>query len=386
MKLYNISLQSIRRKKAKTFFLLTGLMLSVSSVVMLFIVSKNVNSNVASLLDEFGANIIITPKSDELSFNYAGISVNSTTYELYELKNDDIDKIRTIKNSKNISLIAPKLFVLEEINDKKIIIAGIDMKEELRLKKWWKIYGKIPSSDNEILFGSKAMEKLSVRLKDTIQVANHNFIIAGILEETGSQDDAVIFMPIKIVQQIFNKKDKISLIEVAALCYDCPIEEIVRQTSKVLPNANVTPIKQTIESKMTAVHRFEHFSFGISAVILIISMLIVFTNVNASVSERTKEIGIFQAVGFRRTHIMKIILLEVLIVSLFAGLLGFILGIIGSKFIVPLLTMDDIIKINYEFGLIFFSVGFSLLVGLLAGIYPAFRATQLDPTTAFRAL
>ncbi|MDH7605070.1 MAG: FtsX-like permease family protein, partial [Melioribacter sp.] len=133
-------------------------------------------------------------------------------------------------------------------------------------------------------------------------------------------------------------------------------------------------------------HRFEHFSFGISAVILIISMLIVFTNVNASVNERTKEIGIFQALGFRRTHIMKIILLEVLIASLFAGLLGFILGIIGSKFIVPLLTMDENIKINYEFGLIFFSAGFSLLIGFMAGIYPAFRATQLDPTTAFRAL
>ncbi|MDH7605022.1 MAG: ABC transporter permease, partial [Melioribacter sp.] len=258
MKIYTISLQSLRRKKAKTFFLLTGLMLSVSSVVMLFTVSKNVNSNVASLLDEFGANIIITPKSGELSFNYAGISVNSTTYELYELKNDDIDKIRTIKNRKNISIIAPKLFVLEEINGKKIIITGIDMKEEVRLKKWWKIYGKIPSSDNEILVGSKAMEKLSIRLNDKIQVAGHFFIVAGFIEETGSQDDAMIFMPIKTVQQLFNKKDKISLIEVAALCYDCPIEEIVRQTSKVLPNANVTPIKQTIESKMTAVHRFEH--------------------------------------------------------------------------------------------------------------------------------
>lgn len=384
MKIYLISLLSIKRKKAKTVFLITGLMLSVASVVMLYTVSKNVNANVANLLDEFGANIIITPNSDELSFNYAGISVNSSIYESYELKNEDIEKINTIKNRKNISIIAPKLFVQDVINDKKVIIAGIDIKEELRLKKWWKFYGKIPSSDNEILVGSKIVGRFSIRLNDKIQIANKSFVVAGIIEETGSQDDAIIFMPLKVLQKI--KKDKISLIEVAALCYDCPIEEIVRQISAALPNASVTPIKQTIESKMTTIHRFEHFSFGISAVILIISMLIVFTNVNASVNERTKEIGIFQAVGFRRSHILKIILLEVLIASFFAGLFGFAIGIFASKFIVPVLTMDSTTKMNYDTALIILSIGFSIVVGLIASIYPAYRATKLDPTTAFRAL
>ncbi|QQS37146.1 MAG: FtsX-like permease family protein [Ignavibacteriales bacterium] len=137
---------------------------------------------------------------------------------------------------------------------------------------------------------------------------------------------------------------------------------------------------------MTAIHRFEHFSLGISAVILIISLLIVFTNVNASVNERTKEIGIFMSVGFRRWHIIKIILLEVLIASFAAGVIGFFIGIAGAKIITPILSMDNSIKINFSYSLLLLSAGMAVLAGLLASVLPALKAARLDPTVAFRSL
>ncbi|OGU77479.1 MAG: hypothetical protein A2V93_00280 [Ignavibacteria bacterium RBG_16_34_14] len=387
MKLYNISLQSLRRKKAKTFFLVVGLILSVASVVTLLTVSKNVNASIAANLDEFGANIIITPKTEDISINYAGISINSVFYNNNnELLTNDVEKIRTIKNKDNISIVAPKLLSVEIINNKNVLITGIRFNDEMRLKKWWNVNGKIPSKVNEVLIGSEVKKKLGIKLNRQLKIRDMDFIVSGILDATGSSDDGMIFMDINESQILLDKRDKVSLIEVSALCYDCPIEEIVRQTSSVLPGANVTPIKQTIESKMTAMHRFEHFSFGISLVILIISMLIVFINVNASVAERTKEIGIFLAVGFRRAHVMQIILLEVITASLLAGLIGYLIGFLASRFIIPVLTMDESVRIVYDYSLMIFSVGFSLAVGFIASIYPAVRATRLDPTTAFRSL
>ena len=386
MKLYNISLQSIRRRKAKTIFLVIGLVLSVASVVTLLTVSENVNASIAANLDEFGANIIITPKTDDVSINYAGISINSVSYNKSELHTSDVEMIRTIKNKDNISIVAPKLLSVETINNKNVLIAGIRFNDEIRLKKWWNVNGKIPSGENEILIGSEVKKKLGVKINDNMKIKEKDFTITGILDATGSQEDGMIFMDINESQLLLGKKDKVSLIEVAALCYDCPIEEIVRQTSSVLPGANVTPIKQTIESKMTAMHRFEHFSFGISAIILIISMLIVFTNVNASVTERTKEIGIFMAVGFRRWHIIKIILLEVLIASFAAGLLGLLIGVAATKVVTPILSMDENIKVNFSFTLLLLSAGMAVIAGLLASVFPALKAAQLDPTTAFRSL
>jgi len=392
MKLYNISLQSLRRRKAKTFFLIIGLILSVASVVTLLTVSKNVNQSIAANLDEFGANIIITPKTDDISINYAGMSINNVSYNNNELHTNDVEKIRTIKNKDNISIVAPKLLSVEIINpangtgDKNVLITGVRFNDEIRLKKWWNVTGKIPSKGNEVLIGSEVKKKLGLKLNEWLKIRDNDFIVSGILDATGSQEDVMIFMDLNESQKLLDKKDKVSLIEVAALCYDCPIEEIVQQTSSVLPEANVTPIKQAIESKMTAMHRFEHFSFGISAVILIISMLIVFTNVNASVTERTKEIGIFLAVGFRKSHVMQIILFEVITASLLAALIGYVIGFLASRFIIPVLTMDESTRIVYDYSLMIFSVGFSLAVGFIASIYPAVKATRLDPTTAFRSL
>lgn len=392
MKLYNISFQSLRRRKSRTAFLIIGLLLSVASFVTLYVVSENVNKSVSENLDEFGANMIITPRTDGLNLNYGGISVTGLTFENNNLSQDDIEKIKTIKNKDNLSVIAPKLFNSVSINNPNgsgainVVVAGVNFNDEIRLKKWWRVTGKYPSQENEILMGSEASKLLEIKLNQKTSLNGEEFLISGILEETGSQDDGLIFLDLKKSQELFNKKNELSLIEIAARCYDCPIEEIVRQASGKLPGAKVTAIKQSIESKMTAIHRFEHFSLGISAVILVISLLIVFTNVNASVNERTKEIGIFMSVGFRRWHIIKIILLEVLIASIVAGVFGFFIGIIGAKIITPILSMDDSITINFSYSLLLLSAGMAVTAGLLASVLPALKAARLDPTVAFRSL
>ncbi|HMU43365.1 MAG TPA: ABC transporter permease [Ignavibacteriaceae bacterium] len=392
MKLYNISLQSIRRRKSRTVFLIIGLLIAVASFVTLYIVSDNVNKSVAENLDEFGANMLVTPKNDGLNLNYGGISITGLTIENGNLKQSDISLIKSIKNKDNLSIISPKLFNTVTIKsenasaEKNVIAAGVNFQDEIRLKKWWKVSGKYPQKSNEALIGSEVAKQLNVILNQKIILNDKEFIAAGILNETGSQDDGLIFTDLKTAQSLFNKQDELSLIEIAARCYDCPIEEIVKQTSAKLPGAKVTAIKQSIESKMTAIHSFEHFSFGISAVILVISLLIVFTNVNASVNERTKEIGIFMAVGFRRWHIIKIILLEVLIASFAAGLLGFFVGVGAAKIITPLLSMNANSNINFSYTLLLLSTGIAVLAGLLAGVLPSLKAARLDPTAAFRSL
>lgn len=384
MKLYDISFQSLRRRKAKTIFLIVGLFLSVASVVTLITVSENINKSVAINLDEFGANIIITPKSDQLMINYGGLSMGEVSFNSSPLSENDLQKINTIKNRKNLSIISPKLFETINLKGRNVLLAGVRFSDELRLKKWWVINGKSPLSPNNFLVGSNAAEILNIKINDTLAINRQQFVVSGILSNSGSQDDALIFMDILTAQTLFNKPSKLSLIEMAALCYDCPIEDIVSQTSSVLPTANVTPIKQNIESKMMAVHSFERFSLGISLVMLVTSFLIVFASVNASVTERTKEIGIFKSVGYRKSHILKIILTEVIAASLTAGLLGFLAGISVAKLVLPFLSMHGLTSFNYNITTLPIALLLSLFVGITACIYPAIKASRLDPIVAFR--
>lgn len=384
MKIYSIAFQSLRRRKAKTIFLIVGLFLSVASVVTLITVSENINKSVAINLDEFGANIIITPKSDQLMINYGGLSLGEVSFNSSPLSENDLQKINTIKNRKNLSIISPKLFETVNLKGKNVLIAGVRFSDELKLKKWWAINGKSPLSPNNLLLGSNTAGALQIKVNDTLVINEQQFVVSGILSNTGSQDDALIFMDLLTAQTLFRKPSKLSLIEIAALCYDCPIEDIVSQTASVLPTANVTPIKQNIESKMMAVHSFERFSLGISLVMLVTSFLIVFANVNASVTERTKEIGIFKSVGYRKSHILKIILTEVIAASLTAGLLGFLAGISAAKLVLPFLSMHGLTSFTYNFTTLPIAVLLSLFVGITACIYPAIKASRLDPIVAFR--
>lgn len=385
MKLHDISLNSLWRRKTRMLFLLIGLTIAISTVVILVNVSRAMNADIAKKLDEYGANILIVPDSDELSLSYGGITVSGLSVDQKELNDQDIQKIRTIKNKENISIVAPKLLSVAEVRAKPVMVVGVDFDSETALKKWWKIIGVKPGNEWEAIIGSEVKQKLNLGLNQTIQLNGETFKIAGILEETGSQDDGLIFIDLKKAQSLFNKPASVSLIEVAALCYDCPIEEIVAQTSEKLPGAKVTAIRQSIETKMETMHRFEHFSLGISVVILVIGALIAFTTMSASVNERKKEIGVFRSIGFRQRHIMQIIFLEALILSGIAGLAGYLLGWFVAVNAGPLVGAETL-TIPADSAMLLLALGLSVLTGIGATVHPAIKAARLDPTVALRAL
>ncbi len=386
MKLQHISLSNLRRRKTKMLLLVLGLIIAVGTVVTLVTVSRLMNADITAKLDEFGANIIIVPKSDDLSLSYGGMSVSGVSFDVRNLTEDYVTTIRTIKNKENISIIAPKLLNAAKVQKKDVLVVGVDFDAEIRLKKWWTIVGKKPTESTDALIGSEVKNTMHLTLHQTFEVNGTTFKVAGVLEPTGSQDDGIIFIHLHEAQRLFRKEKQLSLIEMAALCYDCPIEEIVRQTNEKLPGTRVMAIRQTIESKMEAMHRFENFSLGISVVVLFVGALIVFSTMTASVNERTREIGIFRAIGFRQTHIMKIILTEAFLTSLAAGITGYFVGFAISKFVTPFLMGTSGLSISINYALLGFSVGLAVLVGLASSIYPAYKASRLDPTVALRAL
>ncbi|MEX1138704.1 MAG: FtsX-like permease family protein [Bacteroidota bacterium] len=366
-------------------FLVLGLAIAISTVVALMTLSKAMNADIANKLDEFGANILIVPKSDDLSLTYGGMTVSGVSLETRQLDIKDAEAIRTIENSENIKIVAPKLLSVATLLQTNVLVVGVRFEEELQLKKWWKLSGKKPVNDREAILGADARRKLQLEIGQPVEIQGNRFVVSGILEETGSQDDEIVFIDLQSAQRLFGKPQEVSLIEVAALCYDCPIEEIVRQTSAKLPGAKVVAIRQTIESKMEAMHRFEHFSYGISAVVLLVASLIVVTNMTASVNERTREIGVFRAIGFRQVHVMKIILTEALLISVLAGLLGYLAGLGISRIAAPfLMNGDDGVMVNYL--LLGVSLALAVVIGISSSIYPAYRASRLDPSIALRAL
>ncbi len=386
MRLKDISISNLKRRKGKAFFLVLGLTIGITTVVGLISITRMMNEDISNKLDEFGANILILPRSDDLALSYGGMSIGGLAVDAQPLRDLDLPKIRQIEVGESIATISPKLIGVMEMEGKRVPLMGIQFGDELRLKKWWKIHGSAPKTEEEVLLGNEAAVKLFKSTGDTLALNGKRVRVSGILEETGSQDDFLIFGNLAMVQEAMKKPGSLSLIEISAYCNTCPIEDIVRQISEKMPYAKVTAIKQTLQTKMEALDHFKKFSVGISAIVLLIGSLIVFTNMMASVNERKREIGIFRAIGFRKSHVVRIIFFEALIVGLIAGMVGYVFGLAVSRVIGPMITgvkggsllIDPLLALGAIF--------LSSFIGILSSAYPAIRASKMDPATALRAL
>jgi putative ABC transport system permease protein len=385
MKLRDIALNNLRRRKAKVFFLIVGLMVGVAAVVALLTTTGILEEDVAHKMDEFGANIIVTPKTEGLSLTYGGLNLGGLSFDTKEISQEDVAKISSIPNAANIRIISPKVFSVFEKEGRKALVVGVDFGEELALKKWWKINGEAPSAPNELIVGKEAADKFSLHSGSPLEINGKKFFVAGVLEPTGSQDDNLLFMALPVAQHIFGKQGKIGMVEVAALCKNCPISDIVTQIAEKMPTAKVTAVQQVVEGRMDTLHSFRKFSLGISGLVLLVGSMVVFVTMMASVNERTREIGIFSAIGFRRTHIMKIILLEALIVSLMAGVAGYLVGIVTTRALLSFLT-DQAAHFSIDPLVAGGAIFLAVLIGLLASIYPAMTASRMDPSEALRTL
>ncbi len=406
MTLRTIAMKNIIRRKGKMALVVFGLALAVATLVAVVSINRTAGQVVDDELNDYGYNILIIPKSNKISVQYGGMTIGSVksgspASGLGPREEAAVGEVAD--ESGLIKSYSAKLFAAAEINKKKVLVAGVDLAKEKRIKSWWIIEaGRYPTSNKEVFVGEIAAEKLGLELGDRLRIFGRSVTVAGILMETGSQDDSLIFTDLAFMQKVSGRGDSISIIEVAARDIG-EIDPLVGKLSAKMPDVEVTSVKQAVDLKENTLSHVLKFGLGVNGVVVLISAFIVFVSMASAVNERRSEIGIFRAVGFRRRQVAAIILTEASILGAVAGVLGYVIGfalawvlpIIGGDLDLTALTSQTLYqagelakpaRVEPSLTLFIISVLLAVTIGLIASYIPARRAANLDPIESLKSL
>jgi putative ABC transport system permease protein len=385
VQLEQIVLHNLKRRKGRATFLVLGLMIGVATVVTLLSLTDALSMRAQHELENFGANIIVTPRSDQLDLNYGGIHLGGVNLVAREIDQASLANIDSIPNRRNVATIGPKVLGAVDVQGQRVMMMGVDPPAEFKLKRWWSIAGRPVKQGAELLVGDTLVKRFGLAIGDTLQVNGGDFTVVGLLAKTGSQDDQLLISPLPAAQAILDKEGKVSMVEIAALCHDCPVADMVNQLQQALPGTDVQAVQQVVKTRMHALDQFRLFAWGVAVTVVFIGALLVFVTMMGAISERTREIGIFRAIGYRRRHVLHLVLMEAAIVSALAGVLGYLAGVLATLLILPLLDGGKAVW-HWNPTLALTAVAAALIVGLMAALQPALRASRLEPSEALRAL
>ena len=383
MNIRRLAWKNLFRRKSRAVFTGLGIFLGIGTFVALASLTTQMEGAVQDKLDRYGANILVLPRTEQLSLGFGNIALGGTQVAHANLSVKDKEAIESIHHRDRLRSVVPYFLTASGTSGKDVVWMGLPSGEIPLARPWWKISGSPISGMDEILLGSEVAAALDKGPGGTVRAGDRSFRVAGVLQPTGEKEDGMVIADLAGVQALGRKPGAVSFFEVAALCKDCPVEDIVAQLSGALPGARVSAIRQVVESRKEAVDQFRKLGLGVSAVVLAIGGLMVFVTVMGSVQERTREIGVLRAVGFRRRAILSLLFWETGWVSFFSSGLGVAAGAGVSLFAAPLVGVENP---GFQALPALAGIFLGMTLGLLGSIPPARRAAALSPTEAIRSL
>jgi len=225
-------------------------------------------------------------------------------------------------------------------------------------------------------------EALKLGVGDTIKLSGNRYKIVGIYESSVSWEEMGGIFSQRDIQAYMGRPRKVGLYMV-----------------KVKDPSNAAALVQEINGKYPEVHAALSGEFvsqmpdmknvnamlgSISFLAILVGGVGVLNTMLMVVLERTREIGVLRALGWRQRRILRLIITEALLLGLLGGLLGILIAFILVQAFNLVPVYSGILQARWDLQIFFRAIIVALLLGLLGGIYPAFRATRLQPVEALR--
>jgi putative ABC transport system permease protein len=399
---FGIAWEGLALNKVRSFLTMLGLIIGVGAVIIMMAVSHGAEAEVADQINSLGANLIMI----QPSFTRGGISRQTGPPPM--LKFGDIATIQ--------AKVTDISGVSAEQNTRQIVKAGNVTLEDISIvgttagfmavREYGVAQGRfISDADNDkaveaAVLGSTIAQKLFSNVSpvgQTIRIGSYKFMVVGVMAQKGTVGntdyDSRIYIPIKTVFKKFVssrfQRDVVGMVYISAESKDV-MDSVKSQLTKVVmqildttadsPGFQLTTQDSIITMRTSTTATFRNLLGWVAGISLIVGGIGIMNIMLVSVTERTREIGLRQALGARPRDVQAQFLLEAVALSLIGGLIGVIAGVGGSYLFNKFGTM----RTELVWSSIPLAFGAAAAVGIFFGYYPATKAAQLDPIEALR--
>jgi putative ABC transport system permease protein len=392
MNIITISLKNLKRKKIRSVLTIGGVALAVAVLVSLLGFDNGYQKSLTDNIDKMGYQLLVTAKG--CPYEAATMMLKGGGGLRY-MEQKVYDNIRT---DARVDKISPQLVAtafdpeLQKGQGGYTLYMGIN-DDYLKLKPWAKFKsGKwFSGSDvNEVIIGFEAAEFEQRSVGDEVFIPGIGQIlkVVGIFERTGTQDDGMMFIPLKSAQRIFSLPGKLTGIGVKLK----DINQIAKFEEDLysVPEIQIISMAQVRGTILNLVSSAKVLANAVAFIAIFIAAIGVMNTILMSVFERTQEIGISKAMGASRLDVFKFIWSETILICTLGGTIGCILAVTGSGFvefiikkILPYAPTGNLVSIEPKL-LISALIG-AVALGMVSGIYPAWRASSMKPVQAIRS-
>ncbi|MBN1246786.1 MAG: ABC transporter permease [Anaerolineae bacterium] len=410
-----IALGALFANKMRSGLTMLGIIIGISAVITLVSVGQGVQTMVAEQMAGIGSDLIFVMPGELEESNASMKSNFLRSANISNLTLSDALALSLPTNAPGLLGVAPEFVgsgtVVQGSRNTQTTISGVTPNYQ-QVRRFEPILGRfITESDlqNEArvaVLGQTVVEDLfpvgTNPIGATIRVNRISFKVVGVMEKKGgsafSDEDDVVFIPLTTAQtRLFGARTasgdySVSVIygqvadEAELEAARTQITRVLRREHgllyssdkddfSVLTQADVASVLGSLTTVLTA------FLGLIAAVSLIVGGIGIMNIMLVSVTERTREIGLRKAVGARRRDILGQFLIEAVVLSLVGGLIGILIGVSGTLAAGSMMTD---LQTHISPTTILMATGFSIAVGLFFGIYPAARASRLNPIDALR--
>ena len=385
---FKMALKAIAGNKMRSFLTVLGVIIGVMAVVVLVSIGQGANSSVVESIEGMGTNLI------------------TATVTARRMNPVNMDGLNELTDNPFIEYVAPVANVSGTVKagnttyDDGSVMGTTPGYEHIR--GWEVAEGRFitqPDIDNRsfvAVVGSEAASAMygtTHAVGETFSLNGYTITVIGVLETngesaSGSNDNQVI-IPFTLAQRLSNSTS-ISSFYVSAVSSDAvamaqlSVESFLAKAFENYTASNwgtqysVYNQSEMLDTLSETTETLTLMLGGIAAISLLVGGIGIMNIMLVSVSERTREIGIRKAIGAARGNILMQFLIESLVVSLMGGVLGLGLSVLAVDFLAPILEMSLEIPVDVAW----LAIAFSVVIGVVFGMYPASKASKLKPIDA----